>query len=255
MDTTCAVCHRHAPAGHYLCDACQYRMHSYLREIPRHLPLLRDMLRPDTGPAQRGGSGRAHSPLPVDIRVLDLLGPGHVVPLDDPHGDQTGGVPVGPLLVGWARYIASEIPSVHRDEHGTVRIQPCNGPWSRRGTDVPAWCTWLQAYLPYAARQSWAEVMYEQLEDMVHRIRRLTRLRPGSRPMDAPCPGCNRFGLQERDDELEISCSRCSARLTRAQYADHRAAIMPGLVLTALRIQVGREQARQKDAAKQASAA
>ncbi|MEU8704179.1 hypothetical protein [Streptomyces sp. NPDC048565] len=244
MDTTCSICHGHAPAEHYLCDACQYRLHTWLREIPQHLPLLQDLLRPGSGPAQRGGGGRAHSPLPVDLRVLDLLGPGHVVPWVDAHGDQTGGVPLEPLLYGWARYIASELPSVHRDAHGTVRIQPCTGPWARRGADVPAWCAWLQAYLPYAARQPWAHAMYEQLEETVHRIRRLTHTRPGSRPMDAPCPGCSGFALQEREDELHISCTVCSVRLTREQYADHRAVVMPGLVRTALLMQAAHEQAR-----------
>lgn len=234
MDTTCDICHRHAPAGHYLCDACQHRVHAWLLEIPQRLVLLRDMLRPDTGPAQRGGSGRAHSPLPVDVRVLDLLGPGHVVPLEDPHGDQTGGVPLAPLLYGWARYIASQMPSVHRDAHGTVRIQPCTGAWSRRGSDVPAWCAWLQAYLPYVARQSWARPMYDQLEDVVHRIRRITHTQPRTRAMDAPCPGCGAFALQEREDELLIACAACPVRLTPEAYDEHRAQVMPALARVAL---------------------
>lgn len=248
MDNACSICGSHAPAEHYLCEACQYRMRCWLREIIRQLPLLHAVLRPDTGPAQRGGSGRAHSPLPVDVRVLDILGPGHVVLLDDPHGDQTPGVPLGPLLYGWARYIASEFPSVYRDAHDTERIQPCTGPLARGGTNVPALCAWLQTYLPYVARQSWADAMYTQLEDVVHRIQRLTHTRPGSRPMDAPCPDCSAFGLQEREDELHISCSVCSVRMTREQYDDHRAAVMPGLVLTALRIQVGRGQAQGRQA-------
>ncbi|MER5892372.1 hypothetical protein [Streptomyces sp. NPDC001876] len=251
MDNTCAVCHGHAPAEHYLCDACQYRMRSWLREITRQHPLLRAVLRPDTGPAQRGGSGRAHSPLPVDVRVLDILGPGHVVPWIDAHGDQTGGVPLEPLLYGWARYITKEIdaPSVRRDEHGTVRIQPCTDPWPHGGSSVPGWCAWLQAYLPYVARQSWAPTMYDQLEDVVNRIQQLTHTRPRSRLMNAPCPGCSAITLRELEGQFHISCTGCSVRLTREEYDAHRASVMPVLVRTALLMQAQQERARRAAAA------
>ncbi|MFG2671383.1 hypothetical protein [Streptomyces sp. NPDC048445] len=236
MDNTCDICHQHAPAGCYLCEGCAYRMHTWLREIPRHLPLLRDSLRPDTGPAQRGGSGRAHSPLPVRIEVLDLLGPGHVVALPDPHGDQSVGVPLAPLLYGWARYLAAELPSVRLDEHGTVRIEPCTGPVARRGSSITAWCSWLDAYLPYAATRPWAADMYEQLEAVLQRIRRITHTAPRRHPKDAPCPSCSAFALVAVDDEWHISCQACSVRLTPDEYAEHRARIMPALAALALRI-------------------
>jgi hypothetical protein len=213
-------------------------MHTWLREIPRHLPLLQDSLPPDTGPAQRGGSGRAHSPLPVRVEVLDLLGPGHVVPLADPHGDQSAGVPIAPLLVGWARYLAAEQRCVRRDEHGTVRIEPCTGPVPRGGSGITAWCSWLGAYLPYAVTRPWAADMYEQLEAVLQRIRRITHTTPRRRSMDAPCPGCSGFALVAVDDEWHISCQACAVRLTPDAYAAHRAQVMPALAAIALRLGV-----------------
>ncbi|WP_329615036.1 hypothetical protein OG244_19545 [Streptomyces brevispora] len=243
MDNTCDICHHHAPAGCYLCDGCAYRMHTWLREIPRHLPLLQDLLRPDTGPAQRGGSGRAHSPLPVRLDVLDLLGPGHVVALPDPLGDQSAGVPLAPLLYGWARYLAADLPSVRRDEHGTIRIEPCTGPVARHGSSITAWCSWLDAYLPYAVTRPWVADMHEQLENALQRIRRITHTKPRRRLMDAPCPAsdCQAFALVEKDDELHISCEACGHRLTPDEYAAHRAQVMP--VLAAIALHLGTHQA------------
>lgn len=241
MDNTCEICHQHAPAGCYLCDGCAYRVHTWLREIPRHLPLLRDSLQPDTGPAQRGGSGRAHSPLPVRVEVLDLLGPGHVVPLADPHGDQAAGIPLAPLLVGWARYLAADIPYVRRDEHGTIHIERGAAPVARAGTSIAAWCSWLDAYLPYAVTRPWSADLYEQLEAVLQRIRRITHTTPRRRHMDAPCPDCQAWELVAVDDEWHISCEACGHRLTPDEYAAHRAQVMP--VLAAIALHLGAQQA------------
>ncbi|MEU9199435.1 hypothetical protein [Streptomyces sp. NPDC048332] len=238
MDDHCTNCAGRLPAGsaRYLCEACEYQLHTWLREIPRHLPLLADSLQPDTGPAQRGGSGRAHSPLPVRVEVLNLLGPGHAVPLDDPHGDQSAGVPIAPLLYGWALYLATELPSARRDEHGTVRIEPCTGPVARAGSSIAAWCSWLDAYLPYAVTRQWSADMYSQIEDLLRRIRHITNTRPRRRPMQAPCPSCSAFALVTVDDQLHISCEACAARLTSDEYDEHRAQVMPVLAAIALRM-------------------
>ncbi|WP_299542066.1 hypothetical protein [uncultured Streptomyces sp.] len=233
MDNTCSICHQHAPAACYLCDACTYRVHTWLGGIPRTLPLLRAALVPTTGPAQRGGSGRAHSPLPVDVRALDLLGPGQPVPVVDPHGDQAGGIPIGALLAGWARYLATEVPAVWTDAHGTVRIDRCTDARPRSGTGITAWTTWLQRYLPYAATRPWAEDFYRQLEDLVARIQRITDTRPRRTPMDAPCPACTAFGLARREGEQHIGCEACGHRLLPAAYAAHRDQVMHLAVLMA----------------------
>ncbi|MFJ9979665.1 hypothetical protein [Streptomyces cyaneofuscatus] len=216
------------------CEACEYRAHTWLRELPRHLPLLTDMLRPDTGPAQRGGTGRAHAPLPIRLDVLDLLGPGQPVPIADPHGDQTGGIPMTALLMGWARYLAQEHQAVRVDQHGTVHLEPCTGPWPRGGATVPALCRWLDAYLPYAVGRPWWDDLYEQVEQLIRRVRRITHTTPRTRALDAPCPQCSGWSLVEKEDELHISCTLCPALLTPDEYAAHRTVTMASLARTVL---------------------
>lgn len=236
MNDICTSCFGRLPddSPRTGCEACQYRLHTWLREIPRHLPLLEDMLRPDTGPAQRGGTGRAHAPLPIRLDVLDLIGPGQPVLLADPHGDQTGGVPMTPLLYGWARYLASDFPAVRTDAHGTVHIERCDGARIRGRADVPGLCRWLDAYLPYAATRPWWDDLYEQVEQLLARVRRITHVRPVTRAKDAPCPKCSGWSLVEREDEFHISCTLCPARLTPDEYATHRAATMSSLARTVL---------------------
>jgi hypothetical protein len=236
--TRCTICHYRLPEGAevYACEACAYRLRAMLLELPRHMPLLAELLRPGSGLPGRGGGGRAHSPMPVRLDVMDLLGPGHVVVLADPHGDQSAGVPITPLLYGWARYIAASVPSVTRDRHDTVRIQPCDGPWSRRGSDVAAWCHWLIAYLPYAVTQSWISDMYQQIEDLIWRVRGKTDRRPRRTKRSAPCPECSWFELVSIEGEPHIVCEACGHRLTAEEYREHSEAVLPALTVLAVRI-------------------
>ncbi|MFE3471170.1 hypothetical protein ACFXOI_05700 [Streptomyces bacillaris] len=236
MDTTCEVCHGHAPADHYLCEACQHTHLAWLKELPHQVVLLRTLLHPDTGPARRGSTGRAHAPIPVRLDVLDLLGPGQAHTVVDPHGDQTGGVPIGAFLSGWAHYIASDVPTAYRDAHGTAHIVQSRSAtaWPRTGTGLAAWCTWHERYLPYTATRPYAATLHAELEGLIHRLRRLNHYRPEVRSLDAPCPGCSGWSLVERDDELHITCTICPARLTPAEYAAHRTTTMRQLATTVL---------------------
>lgn len=216
------------------CPACTYRVLGCLAELPRLVVLLEDLLHPNAGPARRGGGGRAHSPVPVDLRVLDLLGPGQPVLINDPHGDQTGGIPLTALLYGWARYIASEHPAVRRDRHGTAYIDRCDSAWSRRGGDVAAWCAWLAGYVPYAMTRPWAGELHDQLEDAVRRARALAGTVVRRTPKDAPCPSCSAFALVGTDGEWHIACEACGHRLTPDEYDAHRGEVMPALAAIAL---------------------
>lgn len=234
----CAVCHGQLPelTEAYACEACAYRLRGMLKELPRHLPVLEELLHPGSSLGGRSGVGRAHSPMPVRLDIMDLLGPGHVVVLADPHGEQTGGIPITPLLYGWARYIAYSYPAATRDRHGTVRIEPCSGPYSRRGSDAPSWCAWLITYLPYAVMQPWVQDMYRQLEDLVHRVRAKTDRRPGRTSRSAPCPECTCFSLVSTEGEPLIMCETCGHHLSPEQYKAHAAAVLPALTALAVRI-------------------
>lgn len=233
MDSTCLTCHGRMPqaSDRYLCGGCQYQLRMWLREIARSLPILQDLLRPETGPAQRGGSGRAHAPLPLNVDILSYIGPGHSVPLVDPHGDQTAGIPISATLYAWARYLATEYPAIYRDQHGQARIGPCDGAQThaRTGGSITSWCAWLTAYLPYAVTRPWCDSLYEQVQDVVDRIRRITHTEPRVEVKDAPCPGCYAYALVEKEDEWHIRCLMCAVRLTPVQYIEHRAQVMPEL--------------------------
>lgn len=240
---TCPTCGNQAPGTDaVLCPACVYQLRAWLRELPLHLPLLAASLQPDTGPAQRSGSGRAHAPLPLRLDVLDLIGPGHPVPLDDPHGDQSAGIPMTALLYGWARYIAAEHPAVRRDQHGTQHSAPCDGAWARQGTGVPGLCAWLTAYLPYAATREWVDELHQQIGELVERVRRITHTTPRRHSKQAPCPvpDCQAFALTGTEDQLHITCQACGGRLTPEEYEAHRAQVMPALAAIAVRLAAAR---------------
>lgn len=245
MNNTCSICGYATAEDRYLCGGCEYQAHRWLRSMAGQAALLQVCLQPTAGPAQRGGTGRAHSPLPLDLRSLDLLGPGHPVPVADPHGDATGGIPITALLTGWAHYIAADIPAVYRDQHGTARIERHGHAAARprTGTGITAWSAWLVGYLPYAVTRPYAEAMYTQLEDLMGRIQRITHTQERRTVKDAPCPRCSCFALVQREDAMHITCDACGHRLTPEQYDVHRAQVMPALARVALLMQAAQQTA------------
>ncbi|PZG77140.1 hypothetical protein C1I97_37165 [Streptomyces sp. NTH33] len=228
----CTICPRDAPDGQHVCPLHADEVRAWLTELPRQARLLAAFVAPAGRPAQGrlGGTGRAHAPLPVDLRVLTLLGPGRA---DALGGDDDGTVPILAWLGAWAGHIAYTYPSVARDAHGTAHVQPCDQAWPRQGQEWPrrretitGWCIWLTRYLPYALTLSDVGDLHQQLGDLIHRVRDLTHAVPHRQEMAAPCPECDAAGLVRTDGQWGISCTVCGHHLEPQAYDDHAAAVL-----------------------------
>lgn len=217
---TCAVltCGRPLPTDEQrtACARCEHRIRSWLREIPHQLRLLHASLEHDRGGPKQGSihGGRAHAPLPLRGDVLTLLGPGSTA-VTDPHGDQSGPLPVTTFLHSWAEATAD-----HISPQATPAIRP-GGTWS----------AWLTAYLPWALTAEWVGSFHDELGELTRHLRGITHTEPRSRPLAAPCPGadCHAFGLLETDWADYIECTVCGRLLTRAEYDEHAARTLPPL--------------------------
>ncbi|MFE5159660.1 hypothetical protein ACFRNT_14290 [Streptomyces sp. NPDC056697] len=197
------------------CSLCEHRIRGWLTELPHQMPLLAASLERDGGgPAIGGTSGRAVAPVPLRLDVLNLLGPAASSTVHDPHADQTGPVPILAILGDWADHLATDrgqAPPAHRT------VESCTG--------------YLAAHLPYALARGWIAELHAELGELVNRIRGITRTEPRRRSLPAPCPGtdCRTFGLVEIDWADYIECTVCGRLLTRAEYDDHAAAVLPPL--------------------------
>lgn len=220
----CARCPRTAPDEQHLCLVHASELLGWLTELPRQAQLLRQFLSPSGGPARGRSGGRAHAPIPVDLRVLTLLGPGH---LDPPPGTPAeDDVPILARLGGWAGYIAYTYPALGwhpaRDPTATLYVGACEQALPRHGPTIAGWCAWLTAYLPYALTQPWIGDLHRQLGDLIARIRDLTHAVPHKHPQGAPCPDCQAFALVAIDGQWGIVCEACGHHLTPEAYAEHR---------------------------------
>jgi hypothetical protein len=246
--SSCSICHTRAedaaPAG--ACAACQYRLDYVLRQLVAEVPLLQDRLAPYRSPSTgtRHG-GAAHPPLPVDVRVVDLLASRW---LPDPDGQDDGGIPLGPLLVGWCSLLAGSYPTVSRHggstvhltpaithySGGTIYVVPGAEPVPRTAGGLPGWAAWLRAYIPYAATWDRAPELWAAMEDALRRVRQVTGTQPRTRTRHAPCPRCQTFALAVTDGEYHVRCHACGHRMDPEEYAAHAAQTLPGLTATAV---------------------
>ncbi|WP_406262536.1 hypothetical protein OIA45_39675 [Streptomyces chartreusis] len=230
---SCTICPRTAEDGHHTCPLHAAELREWLAELPAQAELLGDFLAPESRPAagRTGGTGRAHSPVPVDLRVLTLLGPGHAETRSE---DDDGTIPILAWLDGWAGHIAYTYPSVSRDPHGTTHIQPCEAarpastrPDGRRhGPTVTGWCIWLTRYLPYVLAHPWAGDFHRQLGDLIDRVRDLTHAVPHRHHYAAPCPVCEAFDLGAVDGQDGITCGVCGHHLSHTDYDQHVNAVL-----------------------------
>jgi len=221
--SSCPLCPRTAPDGQHLCQLHAGELRGWLTELPRQALLLEQFVAAGGQPPEGrlGGSGRAHAPLPVDLRVLVLLGPGRHDPVLGTDDD--GEAPIAAVLGAWAGHIAYHHPAAHRDPHGTARTQPCDQAWPTHGETIPGWCTWLLAYLPYALTLPLAAELHRQIGDLVRRIRNLTHTTPQQHPRAAPCPACGLCPLVRTDGRWHIHCLNCGHQMTPEQYDQHAA--------------------------------
>ncbi|WP_228915946.1 hypothetical protein [Streptomyces sp. DH20] len=222
----CAVCRRATQPGLHACPRHTAELRAWLAELPGQTRLLeREFLAPAAAPAQGriGGTGRATAPVPVDLRVVTLLGPGHA---DILGADDDGTVPILAWLGAWAGYIAYTYPAVTRDPYGTAHVQPCDQAWPRHHETTAGYCVWLTRYLPYAAAHPWVGDLHRQLEALIDRVRDLTHAVPHRHPQGAPCPKCDAHALVAVDGQLGITCDSCGHHLDIDTYAAHAAAFL-----------------------------
>ncbi|WP_432193792.1 hypothetical protein [Streptomyces sp. bgisy027] len=221
--SSCAICPRTAPDGQHACPLHTDELRAWLAELPYQTRLLEEFVAPAGRPSagRIGGTGRAHAPVPVDMRVLALLGPGHADPGTADEEPDT--IPIRAWLDAWAGFIAYSHPAVRRDLYGTQYTRPCEQAVPKKGATIPGWCTWLTAYLPHALTHPWIADFHRQLGDLIDRIRDLTHAVPHRHEYAAQCPACEAFALAAVDGQEGITCSRCGHHLTHAEYDQHAA--------------------------------
>lgn len=224
MTAICLICHHRTPdhADDHACQVCADELRAWLTELPRQALLLEEFLTPGARPAEGrlGGTGRAHSPAPVDIRVLTLIGPGRYDPR--PGSDDDGTAPIAAVLDAWAGHIAYHYPAVTRDPHGTAHTQPCEQAQPAHGPTITGWCTWLTTYLPYTLTLPTITDLHQAISNLIHRLRDLTHERPHTHRYAAPCPSCEAHdALTRTDGHHHITCQACGHHLTPQTYEEH----------------------------------
>jgi len=230
----CSICQRELgedTEDRYACRACEHHLGYVLEQLPAEAVLLQAQLAPYRSP--RSGvrsSGQAHAPLPLDVRVVDLLATRWV---PDPHGEDSAGIPIGPALVGWASLIADAHPYVEQ-RAGTWYVGRGCEPVPRTEGGIAGWARWLRLYLPAAVAHPRVAAMHDDLVGVLRRVRAITGTQPRVRRHLAPCPACQAFGLARTDGEWEIRCGVCGHRMDPDAYAHHASEVLPGLTALAV---------------------
>lgn len=226
--SSCAICPRTAPDGQRLCLVHSGDLRRWLAELPRQARLLAAELAPPSSGAGGRSGGRAHAPVPVDLRVLVLLAGGRYDPV--PGTDDDGEAPIAATLGAWAGHIAYHYPALgwhpDRDPTATLYVGPCEQAVPARGETITGWCSWLIDYLPFAVTLPIAADLHRGLGDLIHRIRGLTHATPRQHPQAAPCPQCDACALVRTDGSWHITCQLCGHTLDPEEYDTHAAAVL-----------------------------
>lgn len=202
--SVCVVCQRRQPERPTVCDGCRARLAVQLAEVADLHAALPDVLEPARKGTQRV-SGSREAPLPLRVDVLDLSLPlrGSQA-VHDPHGDQTGSLPVATVLDAWARDWAETRGKGERLPVPTVAVL----------------ARWLGDRLGWACDEHPAvDEFAAELGTTLAALRGvhgLTRLR---HRLPAPCPSCELL-LVYRDDGADwIECGGCHRLWSEDEWA------------------------------------
>lgn len=200
----CAVCQRRPPLRPQVCDGCRARLGRDLAEIAKLHAVLPDLMEPGRAGTQRV-SGTREAPLPLRVDVLDLSLPLRgAEAISDPHGDQTGHLPVVAVLDQWARDWRDT-----RDQGERLPVPT-----------VPELVRWLANRLGWACDQhpavdEFATEVDQKLTEL-RGVHGLTRLR---HRLPAPCPSCELLAVYRDDGADWIECGGCGRLWSEAEWA------------------------------------
>ncbi|NUS24447.1 MAG: hypothetical protein HOV92_09510 [Streptomyces sp.] len=170
--------------------AAATRLQRHLADLPDLLALARLALLPGAGSRGARVSGATRTaPLPLNLDVLNLLGPAAPGVVYDPIGDQDGVVPLGATVASWARLIAEETRQCL-----LVR-------------DIGSHLAFLgrRPVLAWSVLQPWADEYADEIHSVHRHAVRLSRTRPVRTAMSMACPGCDMLSLV-REDGQDIEC-------------------------------------------------
>lgn len=192
--------------GWSACWACYGRTQQALKEIPGEYSQLDAT--PGGSPGDTRVSGSTDAPLGVRVAVLDLIVAAGGGTVHDPHGDQTGQLPVIPRLDSW---VADWIGRRRAGEHRPLPT-------------VPVLCGWL------LDRLDWACQGHPAIDDFAGEVRgilgtlRAVNGHTSARPeqmVGVPCKRCDLVSLHRAPGDHYIACSNpdCGLLLTQDEYA------------------------------------
>lgn len=213
MTDTCIVCPVYRPDADarvtsygLACVPCRNRLAGDLADLARLFPLLQHAIVPGSSGAGERVSGSREAPLPVRVDLLDLGLPPRSGVVHDPHGDQTGAVPIASVLDQWVR-----------DWHETI-----GGNAPLPVPTVPSLVGWLRS----RDRFEWALTYHAALDEFAREIRQMAgALRSAlcvSRPtikFTIPCPRCEvRALVRDAAGGDYVECAACHTLWTEAEY-------------------------------------
>lgn len=201
----CVVCQKAETEEGMVCPSDRNRIRHTLDDVYELYAELPDAL-------TRGGtagpkvSGSKEMPLPLNVDVLDLMGPANAEPVSDQWRDQTGQIAVAAILDTWV--------SDWIDTRGLGERQPIATVANLNG--------WLLVRLDWACDKHPAIDVFATEIGKLRGAMRATLGQTDERPehMAAPCPGCDMLTLVRKPGADRIECANqdCRRVLRDSEY-------------------------------------